>query len=208
MKIAILGAGNVGGTLGKRFAEFGHEIFFGVPNPEKYADENLSGSVGTVPQAANSADIILLAIPYNAVADAIKDCGDISGKIIIDATNPLGMTASGLNLTVGFETSGAEKLQEIAVGAKVVKSFNQTGFNVMASPNNSMMFVCGNDAEANETVQNLAKEIGFDAITIGDLSKARLLEPLAMLWIHLSITGDLKRNFAFSISRDFKDLLP
>ncbi len=208
MKIAILGAGNVGGTLGKRFAECGHEIYFGVPNPEKYEVESLPGKIGTVSQAAKGADIILLAIPYNAIADAIKDCGDVSGKIIIDATNPLGMTANGLNLTVGFETSGAEELQKIAVGAKVVKSFNQTGFNVMTSPNNSMMFVCGNDAEANETVLKLAQEIGFDAVKAGDLSKARLLEPLAMLWIHLSITGDLKRNFAFSISREFQNLKP
>jgi 8-hydroxy-5-deazaflavin:NADPH oxidoreductase len=202
MKIAILGAGNVGGTLGKRFAECGHEIYFGVPNPEKYEAENLPGRIGTVPQAAKDAEIILLAIPYNAVAEAIKNCGDVSGKIIIDATNPLGMTPEGLNLTVGFETSGAEKLQQIAVGAKVVKSFNQTGFNVMANPNHSMMFVCGDDAEANETVRKLAAEIGFDTVTIGALSKARLLEPLAMLWIHLSITSDLKRNFAFSILRE------
>jgi 8-hydroxy-5-deazaflavin:NADPH oxidoreductase len=112
------------------------------------------------------------------------------------------MTPEGLNLTVGFETSGAEKLQKIAIGAKVVKSFNQTGFNVMASPNHSMMFVCGDDAEANETVRNMAAEIDFDAVTIGALSKARLLEPLAMLWIHLSIISDLKRNFAFSILRE------
>jgi 8-hydroxy-5-deazaflavin:NADPH oxidoreductase len=199
MKIAILGAGNVGGTLGKRFAECGHEIYFGVPNPEKYEDESLPGRIGTVSHAANEAEIILLAIPYNAVAEAIKNCGDVAGKIIIDATNPLGMNLEGLNLTVGFETSGAEKLQQIAVGAKVVKSFNQTGFNIMANPNHSMMFVCGDDAEANETVRNLAAEIGFDAVTIGGLSKARLLEPLAMLWIHLSITNELKRNFAFSI---------
>jgi 8-hydroxy-5-deazaflavin:NADPH oxidoreductase len=202
MKIAILGAGNVGGTLGKRFAECGHEIYFGVPNPEKYEAESLPGRIGTVSQAAKEAEIILLAIPYNAVTEAINNCGDIVGKIIIDATNPLGMTPIGLNLTVGFETSGAEKLQQIAVGAKVVKCFNQTGFNVMVNPNHSSMFVCGDDADANEMVRNLAEEIGFDAVTIGVLSKARLLEPLAMLWIHLSITSDLKRNFAFSILRE------
>jgi 8-hydroxy-5-deazaflavin:NADPH oxidoreductase len=201
MKIAILGAGNVGGTLGKRFAECGHEIYFGVPNPEKYKAENLPGKIGKVSQAAKDAEIILLAVPYNAIDEAVKECGDVAGKIIIDATNPLGMTPDGLNLIVGFETSGAEKLQQIAVGAKVVKCFNQTGFNVMANPNHSMMFVCGDDAGANETVRQLAAEIGFDAVTIGVLSKARLLEPLAMLWIHLSISSDLKRNFAFSIQK-------
>jgi 8-hydroxy-5-deazaflavin:NADPH oxidoreductase len=75
MKIAILGAGNVGGTLGKRFAECGHEIYFGVPNPEKYEAKSLPGRIGTVSQAAKEAEIILLAIPYNAVTEAINNCG-------------------------------------------------------------------------------------------------------------------------------------
>lgn len=200
MKIAILGAGNVGATLGKRFAENGHDIYFGVPNPAKYEDESLSGKLGTVSEAAKDAEIILLPVPYNALSEAVKACGDVSGKIVIDATNPLGMTQNGLNLTIGFETSGAEKLQEIVPNAKVVKCFNQTGFENMANPNGSMMFVCGNDKEATDKVVNLAAEIGFEAMNIGDLSKARLLEPLAMLWIHLVFTSELKRNFAFSIS--------
>lgn len=63
------------------------------------------------------------------------------------------------------------------------------------------MFVCGDDSEANEVVRKLAADIGFDAITVGDLTKARLLEPLAMLWIHLSASTDLKRDFAFRIDR-------
>lgn len=71
----------------------------------------------------------------------------------------------------------------------------------MATPGGSMMFVCGDDAEAIETVRKLAADIGFDAISIGGLAKARLLEPLAMLWIHLSATTDLKREFAFKIVR-------
>lgn len=201
MKIAILGAGNVGATLGKRFAENGHDVYFGVPNPEKYQDKSLSGKLGTVSQATKDAEIILLAVPYNAVSEAVKAGGDVSGKIIIDATNPLGMTPNGLNLTIGFEISGAEKLEEIAPNAKIVKCFNQTGFENMANPKGSMMFVCGNDAEASETVCKLAEDIGFETLNIGDLTKARLLEPLAMLWIHLSISSELKRDFAFSISR-------
>jgi hypothetical protein len=201
MNIAILGAGNVGATLGKRFAEQGHTISFGVPNPEKYADSGLRGTLGTVAEAAQAADILLLAVPYNAAAQAIKDCGDVRGKILIDATNPLTMTEKGLALTVGFTTSGAEYLAALAPEARLVKCFNQTGFGNMAVPNGSVMFVCGNDPGANETVRRLAEEIGFDAIAIGDLAKARLLEPLAMLWIHLSFTTELGRDFAFRIQR-------
>ncbi len=201
MNIAILGAGNVGATLGKQFAEGGHAVSFGVPNPQKYADSRLSGTLGTVAEAAQAAEIILLAVPYNAAEQVIKDCGDVRGKILIDATNPLGMTEKGLALTAGFTTSGAEQLAVLAPEARFVKCFNQTGFGNMAAPNGSVMFVCGNDPGANETVRRLAEEIGFDAVAIGDLTKARLLEPLAMLWIHLSFTTELGRDFAFRIQR-------
>lgn len=201
MKIAIIGAGNVGATLGRRIAEIGHAITFGVPRPEEYADADLAGPAMAVADAAADADAVLLAVPYAAAKGVIEACGGLAGKIVIDATNPLGMTAEGLNLTAGFTTSGAEELAAEAPDARFVKCFNQTGFANMAAPAGSMMFVCGNDAEANEVVRKLAADIGFDAITIGGLAKARLLEPLAMLWIHLSATTDLKRDFAFKIDR-------
>lgn len=202
MKIAIIGAGNVGATLGKRFSEVGNEVFYGVRNASEYDEKVLGGKVGTNAEACQDAEIIVLSVPYNAIEEAIKSCGDISGKIVVDATNPLGMTENGLNLTLGFETSGGEILQRIVPQAKVVKCFNQTGFNIMAKPDNSMMFACGNDKEATGKVTKLAVEIGFDAMNIGDLSKSRLLEPLAMLWIHLAFNSELKRDFAFAIHRN------
>lgn len=201
MNIAILGAGNVGATLGNRFAECGYSVSFGVPNPQKYTDRGLSGTIGTVAEVTQAAEIILLAVPSNAIEQAIKECGDLRGKILIDATNPLGMTEKGLALTVGFTTSGAEKIAALAPEAKLVKCFNQTGFGNMATPNGSVMFVCGNDPGANEIVRQLAAEIGFDAVSAGDLAQARLLEPLAMLWIHLAFTTELGRDFAFRIQR-------
>ena len=188
MKIAIIGAGNVGATLGRRFAEIGHTITFGVPRPDEYADADLAGPAMAVANAAKDADAVLLAVPYPAAKGVIDACGGLAGKIVIDATNPLGMTPEGLSLTAGFTTSGAEELAAAAPDAKFVKCFNQTGFANMAEPAGSMMFVCGDD-------------IGFDAISIGGLAKARLLEPLAMLWIHLSATTGLKRDFAFKIDR-------
>lgn len=206
MKIAILGAGNVGGTLGRKFAEAGHEIYFGVPNPSEHGDKASFAQVGNAADAARGAEAILLAVPYDAVADVLRECGDVAGKIVIDATNPLKFADGRLSLTVGFETSGAEKIHALAVGAKIVKCFNQTGFGNMAEPQygngKSVMFVCGDDREANETVRQLAESIGFEAITAGNLEVARLLEPLAMLWIHLSSATDLKRDFAFGLLRN------
>ena len=211
MKIAILGAGMVGGTLGRRFAEIGHEVFFGVPNPgdEKHqaliTDIGSQARVGTVAEAARSAETILLAVPYDAVADALGACGDLNGKVVIDATNPLKFADGSLKLTIGFETSGAEQVTKLAPGASVVKCFNQTGFGNMTQPRfgnvSSVMFVCGDDRAANEKVVGLAEAIGFEAIDAGKLEVARLLEPLAMLWIHLAFTTDLKREFAFSLLR-------
>lgn len=201
MKIAIIGAGNVGATLGSRFIEVGHNVTFGVNKPADYSDGRLAGPAMSVTDAAADADAILLAVPYSAANEVLSQCGDLEGKIVIDATNPLAMTPNGLGLTVGFTSSGAEELAAAAEAARVVKCFNQTGFANMATPGGSMMFVCGDDAEAIETVRKLAADIGFDAISIGGLAKARLLEPLAMLWIHLSATTDLKREFAFKIVR-------
>lgn len=205
MKIAILGAGNVGGTLGRKFAEAGHKIYFGVPNPSEYPDKKSFAEVGSVAETAGASEAILLAVPYDAVGDALRECGDVTGKILIDATNPLRFANGKLSLAIGFETPGAEKIAPLVAGAKVVKCFNQTGFGNMAEPETadgkSVMFVCGDDSEANETVRYLAESIGFEAIAAGNLKVARLLEPLAMLWIHLSATTDLKRDFAFGLLR-------
>jgi predicted dinucleotide-binding enzyme len=211
MDIAILGAGDVGGTLGRRFASIGHTVHFGVPNPngEKYqklvSEIGTSSTINTVTDAARKADVILLATPWGKTEAAIKEAGDLSGKIIIDATNPLKFDDSGLSLSLGFSTSGAETVAQWAKGARVVKTFNQTGFENMANPEypdgRNVMFVCGDDADARETVRHLAEEIGFEAVDAGALSVARLLEPLAMLWIHLYMKTDLKRGFAFAIMR-------
>lgn len=211
MKIAILGAGNVGAALGHRFAEIGHDVFFGARNPRDEKSQTLVGDigeraqVGTVAEAAKDADMVLLAVPYDAVADAVRECGDLNGKTLIDATNPLEFVEGSLRLSIGFESSGAEQVAKLAPGASVVKCFNQTGFGNMTQPRfgnrSSVMFVCGDDRAANEEVRALAEAIGFEAIDAGKLEVARLLEPLAMLWIHLAFTTDLKRDFAFALMR-------
>ncbi|MGH9928598.1 MAG: NADPH-dependent F420 reductase [Pyrinomonadaceae bacterium] len=211
MKIAILGAGNVGATLGRGFAEGGHEVFFGVRNPQDETHQTLVKDIGAqarvaaVKDAARDADLILLAVPFDAASAVLRECGNLDGKIVVDATNPLTFTDGNLKLSVGFDISGAEQIAKHATGAKVVKCFNQTGFGNMAQPSlegrRSVMFVCGDDSGANDKVRKLAEAIGFDAVDAGKLAVARLLEPLAMLWIHLAFTTDLKRDFAFALLR-------
>jgi 8-hydroxy-5-deazaflavin:NADPH oxidoreductase len=210
MRIAILGAGNVGGALGKAFASNGHKIFFGVPHPEDEKNKKLidsigsnSASVGSVPDATHYAELVILATPWNATRSALQSAGNLSDKIVVDCTNPLKEDLSGL--VIGHTSSGAEQVAQWAIGAKVCKAFNQTGFLNMENPKfnsgNAVMFVCGDDSSSKKIVLQLAEQIGFESIDAGPLSVARLWEPLAMLWIHLKYKTNLGTNFAFGILR-------
>jgi predicted dinucleotide-binding enzyme len=209
MKIGILGAGNVGGTLGSGWARKGHDVFFGVPNPEDAKTLELLKGIGaksragTVSEAAAASDVIVLATPWPFTEDAIKAAGNLAGKVVIDCTNPLKSDFSGL--AIGHTTSGAEQVAEWAKGAKVFKAFNQTGFNNMANPvfdgQRAVIFVCGDDDAQKPTVLKLVADIGFEAIDAGNLIVARLLEPYGMLWIHLANVQGLGREFAFGMLR-------
>ena len=212
MKLAIIGAGSVGGTLGTAWAQkAGHEIFFGVRNPQSDKVQALVRSLGgkaragTVAEAAASAGIIVLATPWNGAEAAIRSLGDVSGKIILDATNPLAMGPDGLGLEIGHDTSAGEKVQGWANGASVFKTLNTTGYGNMADPVfrgvKSVMFVAGDDAAAKPKVIALLAALGFEVIDAGPLRNARLLETHAMLWIELALKRGLGRDFAFAILR-------
>ncbi len=209
MKIAILGAGNVGGTLGRAWAKKGHQVFFGVRDPQDDKTRQLVGSLGgaaragTVAEAAAFGEVVVLATPWQAAEAAVRAAGDLTGKTLIDCTNPLKPDLSGLEL--GFTTSAAERVAGWAKGAKVFKAFNTTGFNIMADPVidgvRTIMFVCGDDEAAKPAVLGLAADVGFDAVDAGKLAIARLLEPWAMLWIHLAFSGSVGRDFGFALLR-------
>jgi 8-hydroxy-5-deazaflavin:NADPH oxidoreductase len=210
MRIAIIGMGSVGGTLGGRWAELGHAVTFGAKDPRAAKAKALVAKIGhgaslaSVPEAVADAETVVLATPASANADAIASAGDLSGKILIDATNPLKPDLSGLS--VGPDTSGAEMVAKLAPRARVYKAFNQTGYENMAQPvfatGRAVMFVAGDDPAGKSAVLKLVGELGFDAIDAGDLTAARLLEPLAMLWIHLMVRRKLGRKFAFSLLRE------
>jgi 8-hydroxy-5-deazaflavin:NADPH oxidoreductase len=208
MKIAIIGAGSVGGTLGRRWAELGHSVCFGVRN---VGDADAKALVGAIDgdarlasprDAAKDAEVVVLATPYAANAAAVTGAGDLSGKILIDVTNPIG---SNFSLAVGFNSSGAEEVAKLAPRAKVYKTMNQVGFEVMADPSfaagKPVMFVAGDDAAGKKVVLELVSSLGFEAIDAGELAIARLLEPYGMFWIHLMARRNQGRNFAFSVLR-------
>jgi 8-hydroxy-5-deazaflavin:NADPH oxidoreductase len=209
VRIGIIGSGNVGGTLGKRWAKNGHIVVFGSRDPGSAEMKRLveeagrTARAGSVAEAVGSSEVILLATPWPAARDAISAAGNLSDKVVIDATNPLLPKMGGLEL--GTTTSAAEQVAAWARGARVVKAFNTVGFNIMADPRfdgrAAVMFYCGDDTEAKKITGQLASELGFDAQDAGPLTRARLLEPFALLWISLAFSPGHGRDFAFQLIR-------
>ncbi|MDR3528277.1 MAG: NAD(P)-binding domain-containing protein [Rhizomicrobium sp.] len=194
MQIAIMGAGAVGGALGSSWSRVGHTIRYGVENPSnpKYlaiAARSGNAIVTTVATAAKDAAVIVLAVPFEAAETVLSQCGDLAGRVVIDATNPLRLGSEGLALTMGFATSAAECVAQFAKDAAVFKTLNQVGAAVMGRaqelPSPPVMFVAGDNVAGKTMVMTLVEELGFFPIDAGGLSAARLLEPLAMLWIDL-----------------------
>ena len=209
MNIGIIGSGNVGTALGKSWAKAGHKIKFGVRDsnkPEVVAllkEIGANASAGSVAEAAAFGEAIVLTTPWDATKAAIQSAGKLEGKTVVDCTNPVKADLSGLAL--GHDTSAAEQVAQWAKGARVVKCFNTTGANNMANPrygeDRLLMFLAGNDAAAKATVFKLSNDLGFETIDAGNLEAARLLEPLAMLWIHLAFKAGLGLNFGFQLLR-------
>ena len=205
MRIGILGGGNVGGTLGARWASRGHEVMFGVRDPAA-ADmqavlrrSERHAKAGSAADAAAFAEVIVNALPWGAAKTVLPSL-NLQGKILLDVTNPVLPGLDGLE--VGTTTSGGELVAKWAAGARVVKIFNTTGFGNMANPvyraEPLPMFYCGDDPGAKATASELAAAIGFTPMDAGPLSNARLLEPLALLWVRLAM-GGLGLDFAFQI---------
>jgi NADPH-dependent F420 reductase len=211
MKIAIIGAGNVGGTLGSRWAKAGYQVVFGVRKPDDakivklLKDSGPNASAATVAEAVTDAEVVALTTPWEAAQSALQSAGNLAGKILIDATNPLGSGPDALQkgLLIGHATSAAEQVAGWAKGARVVKAFNTTGAPNMAQPKfggqSASMFICGDDAAAKASVKQLSDALGFETFDAGPLTAARYLEPLAMLWIHLAFAQGWGTGFAFKV---------
>lgn len=205
MKIAVIGAGDVGGALGLRFAEVGHSVVYGVRNPTADAHRHLlrvaNTSAAIVADAVAQADAVALSVPWGAVEQALADCGPLDGKILIDCTNPIREDFGGF--AIGQTTSGAEEIARMRPEAKVVKCFNTTGFENMRDPvyedGSSVMFAASDHDDAREIAVGLAGQIGFDPIALGSLAMARQLEQLAWLWIHIAVKEGRGTGFGFAL---------
>jgi predicted dinucleotide-binding enzyme len=205
MRIAIIGAGSVGATLGQAWLKLGDDVSWGLRNPADPKYASLPEPRRKPPaDAVKDADVVVIATPWAATQTTIKSLGSLSGKIVVDCTNPLGMGPDGLHLVLGFDTSAGEQVASWAPGAFVFKTFNTTGAGNMARASDyavkPMMPVAGDDAAKKRVVMDLVGKLGFEPVDAGPLKNARLLEPLAMVWIDQAMKRGRGRDFAFALA--------
>ena len=209
MRLAILGTGSVGGTLGRRWSALGYEVCFGSRDPRSAKVRALVQAVGGTARAAGlreavaDAEAVVRATPADAHEAVVRAVGGLEGRIVIDATNPLKPGLAGL--AVAPDSSGAEALARLAKGARVYKALNQTGWEIMADPvfpgGRAVMFVAGDEPDVKAIVLGLVAALGFEAVDAGGLAAARWLEPLALLWIRTTIRDRDGRPTAFGLLR-------
>lgn len=181
MKIAAIGSGNMGGTLGKRWAAHGHQVMFGSRDPHgdkirallRVAETN--AQAGTVREAVAFGDVILLAVLPDDVERVLAEAGDLHNKILINCTNR-------------FDGKSADlEVLRLAQNARVVRTFNTVAWEVLANPQygstNTTVFVSGEDAEAKEIVARLCGDIGLDPVDVGGPANMEKIESVMhMLW--------------------------
>ena len=195
-KIGILGSGNVGQALAKGFIKNDHEVMIGTRNTSKLEDwqkeSGDKGRVGSMQEAAQFGDILVLAVKGSAAKDALTLAGqaNLAGKTIIDATNPIADKAPDngvLHFFTDLEASLMEKLQADFADAHFVKAFNSVGSALMVDPQfggmeKPTMFICGNDDNAKEEVKQILERFGWESEDMGPAAAARAIEPLCILW--------------------------
>jgi len=204
--IAVIGTGDVGGALGPEFAAQGHTIVYGSRDPQRGKVKELVEKTGdlasatTPAEAAAQADIVVLAVPGLMVEEITKSLGDLSGKIIIDPTNPLERRMNRLEHAV--DTSNAEIIQAAAPGAYVVKAFNTLNWRTMVDPSSAggpvSIPLVGDNGRAKKIVAELVAGMGLEPIDVGPLRDARWVGGMLILWIN-NRYGDKRTSFDYHL---------
>ncbi len=195
MKIGILGSGIVGKTLAGGFIKHGFQVMAGSRDPKKISSwkEEISNDLhtGKFSEAAVFGELIVLATKGSATEEAVKVTGpeNLSGKVIIDTTNPIADTppVNGvLKFFTSLDQSLMEKLQIAVPDAYFVKAFSCVGSPFMVNPDfgpeKPTMFICGNQTEAKKTVSDILHKFGWEVEDMGLAEAARAIEPLSILW--------------------------
>ncbi len=206
LKIGVIGSGIVGRVLATAFLKEGHPVMLGTRDVQKeevvkWKNENGGGLTGNFAETAAFGDLLVLAVSGGVVKEAVTQAGKdhFSGKVVIDATNPISSEApvhGVLKFFTTMEESLMEQIQQIIPEAKLVKAFNCVGNAFMYKPGFAdgvpTMFICGNDDEAKKTVEAILERFGWETEDMGKIEASRAIEPLCMLWC---IPGFLKNQW-------------
>ena len=205
--VAVIGTGNVGMALGTEFAEMGHTIIYGSRSPMSLKSLDLVAKTGddtmaALPaEAASQAEVVILAVPGMVTPTVVEGLGDLSGKLIIDATNPLKRKGEGnvLQFEYGVDSSVGQIVQALHPDASVVKAFNTITWQKMIDPGRPrpVMPLAGNDEEAKAKVAAWADEMGIDTIDIGGIEHARVTEHLVVLTLNNRFSDGPKYEIDF-----------
>ena len=211
MRIGILGSGLMGAKLGTIWARAGHEVVFSYARSEqkltKLAREARGKArAGTPGEAAREADALLLAVHWSRVDDALKQAGDVSGKVIVSCSLP--MNADDTGLVIAHTSSGAEELARKLPKARVVSAFNTVPsevlfgvFEARRKAHRPSLVYCGDDTKSKQIAAELIRDVGFDPVDAGPLRIARYTEPFALLVAQLAYEGEGGPELAYRFER-------
>lgn len=190
--IAVIGTGNVGAALGPEFAAQGHTIVYGSREPDRddvqalVARTDGPASARTPDQAVVGADIVVLAVPGTSAVGIAAGLGDLSGKILIDPTNVVSREGGRMSHGVPGKGSNAAMIQEAQPGAFVVKAFNTLNWMQMVEPETAggpiTIMLAGDDADSKAKVAELVRGMDLEAVDVGGLEYAHLLEEMLVMW--------------------------
>jgi predicted dinucleotide-binding enzyme len=202
--IAIIGTGNVGAALGQRFASVGHRVVYGSREPSREDVQRLVAQTGygaraaTQIEAVANAEIVVLAVPWDAAESLASTLGDLGGRIVIDPTNPRRIAEDGLR-DYAFDDSNAERIQARAPTARVVKALSTLGTATMLDPASAggvvSVPIAGDDAAAKAVVARLVAGIGLEPVDVGPLRYAHVIEGLHYLRYNAGQFGEGRINF-------------
>jgi len=205
MNVGVLGSGSVGKTLAVGFLKHGHQVMLGTRETIKlmsWIGEHPKVIVGSFADAAKFGEVLILAVKGTVAQDVLKMAtpANLSGKVIIDATNPISDAppANGvLSLFTSADESLMEKMQRQVPDARFVKAFNSVGAALMVNPKLAggppTMFICGNDEDAKKKATQVCEMFGWSVEDMGEAESARALEQLCIVWC---IPGFLKNDWA------------
>jgi predicted dinucleotide-binding enzyme len=205
MNVTIIGTGNMARGIGSRLVAGGHDVtVLGKETSDAQEVVNDLGANGSVKAGRSGDDIaddvVVLAVYYPDAKAAVEQYGDaLSGKVVVDITNPVNETSD--DLVTPPDSSAAQELASSAAGASVVKAFNTTFANTLTqgavSGQPLDVFIAGDDEDAKAKVAQLAKDGGLRPVDAGPLKRARELEAAGLL--HMSVQGTLDTGFASAL---------